>query len=329
MTSIQPPPRAHMMSESAQWQEWESHLPAVLANVERRWGVSPEEAISRRVTSQIFRVTVRGREAVLKLARPSAHLSQQATILERARGEGYAYLFERADDLGALLMEPLGASLEARGEETFRGLSSAEILARFPQTELVRPLVDTLQVAWTLPHDLAAFPDEHTHKAAQLRDLIDELADKVGASEPHSNALARARLYAEQRLSAREASQLVLCHGDPHPGNLLAVPSPRPGAATGYVWVDPDGFLCEAEYDLGVVLRGFNTLILAADDPVVDLRAWCAVLANLTGTDAEAIWQWAFLERVTSGLFLIDQGFTERGHRYLRAASWLIDRKRL
>ena len=122
---------------------------------------------------------------------------------------------------------------------------------------------------------------------------------------------------------------MVLCHGDPHPGNLLSVSSPRPGAPTGYVWVDPDGFLCEPEYDLGVVLRGFNDLILAADDPVVTLRSWCAVLAEATGTDAEAIWQWAYLERVTSGLYLINQGWPERGRRFLDSASWVIARKTL
>lgn len=328
MTSVQPPLRAHMTRETPSGVHWETRLPDVLAACERQWGVSPEEAISRRVTSQIFRVTVRGRDAVLKVAPPGEHLTQQANVLERASGQGYAYLFERDDDLGALLMEQLGASLDERGHALFAEWSDAEILAKFGGTDLVRPLVDTLQVAWTLPQDLAPFPDEATHKAAQLRALIDSLAVRVGAAELHSRALERARLYAEQRLSVREVSRLVLCHGDPHPGNLLAVRSPRPGAASGYVWVDPDGFLCEAEYDLGVVLRGFNRLILAAQDPVVALRGWCAVLADLTATDAEAIWQWAFIERVSSGLYLIDQGFTEQGQRYLRAASWLIDRKR-
>ena len=328
MTSIEPPVRAHMTGEGAVWTAWERQLPDILAAAERLWGVSPSEAISRRVTSHIFRVTVRGRQAVLKLGRPGSHLRQQAHILGSANGQGFAYLYERDDDLGALLMEPLGASLGDRGHAIYDAMSPAEVMELFHQTELVRPLVETLQVVWTLPHDLAPFPDERTHKAARLRDLIDALADSTGASALHGAALNRARLYADQRLSVRDVSQLVLCHGDPHPGNLLAVPSPRPGAASGYVWVDPDGFLCEAEYDLGVVLRGFNRLILAADDPVVALRGWCAVLADLTATDAEAVWQWAFIERVTTGLYLMDQGFAERGEPFLRSASWLIDRKR-
>jgi len=328
MARITTPVRAHMTSLAPAWASWQARLPEVLGACESKWGIELGEPLARRVTSSLFRVRLRGRDAVLKLARPGEHLQQQARVLEAARGEGYVHLYDRDDELGALLLEALGPSLEARGEALYDGLAATSVLPLIADSELVAPLTDSLRVAWRLPHDIATPPDETTHKAAQLRDLIDRLADSLGVRETHADALARARLYAEQRLSARGASPMVLCHGDPHPGNLLSVLSPRPGAPTGYVWVDPDGFLCEPEYDLGVVLRGFNNLILAADDPVVTLRRWCAVLAEATGTDAEAIWQWAYLERVTSGLYLITQGLPERGRRFLDSASWVIARKR-
>jgi streptomycin 6-kinase len=40
----------------------------------------------------------------------------------------------------------------------------------------------------------------------------------------------------------------VVCHGDPHAGNVL-----RRG--DGWALIDPDGFVGERAYDLGVVMR--------------------------------------------------------------------------
>lgn len=328
MSSINAPVRTHMTNHAPAWAAWQERLTQVLATCESKWGIEIGEPISRHATSSLFRVRLRGRDAVLKLARPGSHVRQQARILDAAKGEGYVHLYEHDDDLGALLLESLGPSMESRGKELYAGLSTAQVLSALAESPLVAPLTSALKVAWQLPRDIAATPNGSTHKAAELRDLIDRLADAYGVRDRHADAIARARLYAEHRLSARGSSPMVLCHGDPHPGNLLAVSSPRPGAPTGYVWVDPDGFLCEPEYDLGVVLRGFNSLILAADDPVITLRSWCAVLAEATGTDAEAIWQWAYIERVSSGLYLISQGWPERGRRFLESASWVIARKR-
>ena len=150
---------------------------------------------------------------------------------------------------------------------------------------------------------------------------------QLGLRDRSGEAIDRALVYTDHRLYLRAETRAVLCHGDPHLGNLLEVTSPRPGAPEGFAFVDPDGIVCEPEYDLGVVMRGFNRLVLAAEDPVVEVRGWCATLASLTDTDAEAIWQWSFIERVSAGLYLIEQGWPERGKPFLEAASWLIARK--
>ncbi len=328
MTEMTAPVRAHMTSISPVWLEWREQLPDVLQRCVSAWGLELGQPLARRVTSAVYAVRVRGRDAVLKVALPGEHLSHQAHILQAAGGVGYVHLFDRDDDNGALLLEPLGASLEAKAADLYRELPAALALATLNEAEWVKPVVGSLKEAWQLPHELVRTPDDDTYKAAQLRELIVRLADELGVREQHSDAIARALLYADQRLSARTASLHVVCHGDPHLGNLLEVHSPRPGAPEGYVWVDPDGFLCEAEYDLGVTLRGINRMLLAADDPVVRLRGWCAMLADATGTDAEAIWQWAFIERVGTGLYLMDQGWPERGRPFLDAASWVIGRKR-
>lgn len=327
MTGITTPVRAHMTSLVPAWIEWQSRLPAVLERVTTQWGLEVEELFTRRVASSLYRVRVRGREAVLKLARPSDELCRQADVLEAARGRGYVHLYDRDDEHGALLLEALGQSMESRSDELYKALPASLVLPLMRDTELIVPVVSALQEAWQLPLSVAPEPDESTHRAAQLRDSINRSAEALDIRWRYGDAIESALVMTEHRLAARSASTMVLCHGDAHIGNLLAVTSPRPGAPEGYVFIDPDGIRCEAEYDLGVVLRGFNRMVLAAEDPVVEVRAWCAILAAATGLDAEVVWQWAFIERVASGLYLIQQGWPERGFGFLDAASWLIARK--
>ena len=61
--------------------------------------------------------------------------------------------------------------------------------------------------------------------------------------------------------------------------------------------VDPDGLLAEAEYDMGILMRDDPAELLAGD---AHKRArW---LAERTGLDATAIWEWGVVERVSTGL---------------------------
>ena len=114
-------------------------------------------------------------------------------------------------------------------------------------------------------------------------------------------------------------------HGDPHPDNLLAVTSPRPGAESGYVFVDPDGFVADRAYDLGVAMRDWSRLLGGSDArPIAE--GLCAVLAERSGVDATRIWEWAFLERVSTGLYLLDvvESAETMWRSYLESAERLV-----
>ena len=328
MTELTPSAvRAHMTSATPEWLDWQSRVPDTLDACRRRWDLEIGDVLAERISSRLHRVRLRGRAAVLKLTRPGPHLTQQANVLEAARGRGYVHLYERDDQAGALLLEELGESEELRADARFADLPAEAVLRAMQDGALLEPVVATLHEAWQVPLEVAPEPTAATHKAAQLASMIDRLADELDVRGTHGAAIDRALTYAGQRLSVSDVTTPVLCHGDPHLGNLLAVTSPRPGATAGYVYVDPDGFRCEPEYDLGVVLRGFNRVVLAAEDPVVEVRGWCAALAAPTDTDAEAIWQWALIERVGAGLYLMDHGWRDRGRHFLDAATWLIARK--
>lgn len=312
--------RSHLAALGPNGQRWLAALPGVLERVTALWGFEPGQPISAGPWSVVLDGTRDGEGIVAKIAVPGAQLDQQARILRAADGRGYGRLLEADLDLGVLLLERLGTSLDDELVAAV-GHVPAQLVPADRLAAISAPMVDTLKRAWELPLDLAPVVTPETCKAAQLGHLIRELSWRHDVRE-HAAAIDRALLYVGQRQELSDPARHVICHGDPHPGNLLA--ADRPGAETGYVWVDPDGFRCEPEYDLGVVVRDANRLVLAWDDPVVTLRQWCAEIAAMAGADAEAVWQWAFIERVSSGLYLIDHHRPDEGRPFLEAASHLM-----
>jgi streptomycin 6-kinase len=120
-----------------------------------------------------------------------------------------------------------------------------------------------------------------------------------------------------------DLDRCVVVHGDPHPGNALRAATSRPGAESGFVFVDPDGFLAEPAYDLGVVLRDWCPQLLAGDAKSV-ARRYCALLAEHSGVDETAIWEWGFLERVSTGLFVLAFGAGDVARPFLETAELLV-----
>jgi streptomycin 6-kinase len=96
--------------------------------------------------------------------------------------------------------------------------------------------------------------------------------------------LAHARVLLDRRARAWDPRRAVVVHGDPHVGNMLPVLGPRPGAVDGQVFIDPDGFLADPAYDLGVLVREWNEALLADPDPVSTLRGWCCTISRSPST---------------------------------------------
>lgn len=82
-------------------------------------------------------------------------------------------------------------------------------------------------------------------KAIGLVAILDDLGERYGSQ--HSDAVWQAYRYVSEL--ARSERPEVVCHGDPHAGNVLR-------RADGWALIDPDGFVGERSYDFGVTLRG-------------------------------------------------------------------------
>jgi hypothetical protein len=83
-------------------------------------------------------------------------------------------------------------------------------------------------------------------------------------------------------------------------------------------------YVAKPAHDLGVVLRGWNEDLLAGHADAVAFQR-CQAVSRRTGVDPESIWQWSYIERVSSGLFLLRLGHQAEARPFLQAADRLAD----
>ena len=299
---LQPLVRARVQALGDEGRAWADALPAVLVELCRRWSLRLGQALPGGSASYLTTVLrADGRDAVLKVALPEQPSAEHAAVLRVADGQGYVRVLEAAPETGALLLERLGTSLQQ---------------SRLGVEEQVDALARTLVRAWRPPDR------PPSDKAGSLAEGIRRFdAEVPGAAEPA--VVDRALAYAAE-LAAAGPENHVLVHGDPHPGNLLRVREPRPGAETGWCFVDPDPFVADRAYDLGVVVRDFSARLLA--DPgtaTTRLWSWCRRAAAAGRTDPARVWAWGFLERVSTGLYVTSFGAHRVAEPFLRSAALL------
>jgi streptomycin 6-kinase len=270
---------------------WLADLPATIAALERRWGITVGERLPGGTSSYVAAaVTATGEPAVVKISVPGVDFDQQVRTLRAAGGRGYVRLLAADLDRNAALLEPLGGPLIRSGLH--------------PEGQLA-VIADLLPLAWTVPRDDLV----PTDKAADLVEFIGTLrSSAVGSSGVVDEALR----CAERRSAAYDPDRCVVVHGDAAAANVLR----RPG--DGWVFVDPDGFVGDPAYDRGVAVRDWCAELLAAADPRTLLRSYCVLL----GGDPDATWDWGFLERVSTGLYLASLGGD--GGPHLNSAATLL-----
>ena len=304
---LQPLTRHRVAAMGDEGQAWAAALPELIAGLERDWSITVGRGLPGGSASYVARArTSDGALAVVKVAVTSDGWSDQVATLARADGRGYARLLRSDLTRRAVLLEALGPPLGAQGWS--------------PPDQLLC-LADTLALAWQDAGGVGVPAGQD--KASGLARLIRQAWARL--DRPCSERVFNQALSYAERRAAEADLDLVVAHGDPHPGNLLAVREPRPGGETGYVFVDPDGFVADRAYDLGVALRDWSNQLLGADARTV-AEGYCALLSARSGVDAQRIWEWGFLERVSTGLYLLDvvRGPEALARPYLDSAERLV-----
>jgi streptomycin 6-kinase len=285
---------------------WLAELPAVIAELERRWALTVGPPFPGGSTAYVAPArTPTGADAVVKIGFPTPESEAEIRTLADADGRGYAQLLAADTARHAMLLEALGPSL--------RRLD-------LPPERQLELLCDTLLAAWRQPSLQASVRPEKAERLARtVRDLWHELDRPCSAA-----VVDRALDFADRRARAFDPDRCVVLHGDPHPGNTLRTRTARPGNPSGFVFVDPESFVDDPAYDLGVALRDWSPQLLAAPDPVALARHYCRLLADRSGSTEGAIWEWGYLERVSTGLYITSLGADELGRPFLDTAELLL-----
>ncbi|EFH85916.1 aminoglycoside phosphotransferase family protein [Ktedonobacter racemifer] len=294
---------------STQTRQWLKDLPGLIAELEQEWELSIGQPLSGGSSAYVAPVKTASGNAVIKIDMPRPYgFQQEIDTIIRANGHGYVRVLKFDYERRALLLEQLGLSMQD---------------IQLEPKQAIRLLCKILKQAWLVPSGADQTINALAYKAQTLAQLISELWVKL--ERPCSEKIVSQALeFACRRMDAFDRERCVVVHGDPHPANALQVLAPRAGAESGYVFVDPEGFLCEPEYDLGVVMRDWNEELLAAADPITLAHEYCELLAKESGLDEATIWEWGFIERVSTGLYICAYGSSEHGQPFFKTAQRLL-----
>lgn len=280
---------------------WIKGLPDLLARLAERWSLTLVDQVPGGSESVVVNVlTSDDCPAVLKLAIPGA-LGREPDVLHAADPAGccvHPLAVSRIDD--ALLLERLGPSLRSQVSDSVGHMGV---------------LCCLVQRLWSVPPP-AGLPTG-ADKAISLAGFIERAWHTTGrpCSEQVVN---QATVYARRRQSAFDPARSCLVHGDAHSDNALACE----GDAIGYKLVDPDGLFAEPALDLAVPMREYSAELLAGD-PLQGGLDRCRHLSERTGVPEREIWEWGFLERVSTGLLTIIVASRDDGLQQLEVAeSW-------
>jgi len=287
------PPAVRNKAVTAGAAVWLDELPELVGHLEREWHITVGRSYDSATEALVAEATrADGTPAVLKLMipRPGEHARREITFLRLAGGEGSVRLLRSDEDLGALLLERLGRSLDQLGLPIGR---RHEILCAAAE-RIWRPAAGC---------GLPTGADHGRFLAGYITRTWTEVGRPCSAC-----AVDYALACAARRIDAHDDERAVLVHGDVHQWNALE-------ADAGYKLVDPDGMLAEAELDLGIIMRE-DPVELMHGDPHERAR-W---LARRCGLDATAIREWGVAERVSTGLLLTKIDLQPVGHELLAAA---------
>lgn len=275
---------------------WLRDLAALVADLERAWSITVGRALDGGHEAFVAEATMDdGIPAVLKVLVPRSDddARHEVTALRLADGKGCVRLYREDEAAGAMLIERLGRTL---------------FDLHLPLDQRLAIMCDCAARVWRPAPD-SGLPTG-AEKGRWLIDFITRMWEETG--RPCSErAVAYAIACAERRIAAHDDERSVLVHGDVHEWNTLE-------AADGYKLIDPDGLLAEAEYDLGVLIRG-DPVELIAGDPM-DRARW---LAARTGLDASVAWEWGAVERVSSGLLCHAMEMQPFARQMLEAAEYV------
>ncbi len=279
-------------------ESWLAGLEELVSSLEHDWSFQSGTVFEDATEALVLEAHLEdGSQAVLKLLAPRGPdaADSEIRVLQAADGDGCVRLLRSDRSRNALLLERLGPSMYQ---------------LHLPLGVRHRHLVEAASRVWRHPPDPTL--RSGAQKAELLMDAIRSIWEQL--DRPCSEAAVDYAIRsASSRISAFQPDQAVLVHGDVHQWNALQ-------SGSGFKLIDPDGLFAEPEYDLGIIMRE-DPLELLRGDPMNRARD----LADMTGLDPLAIWEWGVVERVSTGLLLTQIDRQPIGRQMLAAADAVVD----
>lgn len=297
--------RQRALSEGSEGAAWLDGLDDTIDVIREQWGLTLGETLEGNSAAFVAEAQdSQGEPCILKIATPhTAKTRHEADVLTRADGRGYARLLRHDEANHAMLLEKLGDRLDTLD---------------MPHNQKVEIVCATLLQAW-MPVPLNMTYPTGAEKANALAADILRLWELGG--QPCSSAVVDLALrYCRERAVLYRPESTVLAHGDPRLGKALVDPTTDP---IRFKFIDPDGLAIDPAYDLGLVLRDWNNDLEGPRAHDI-ARSRVRILTQRTQVPAEPIWQWAYTNRVATGLSLLARGETDGGKNLLRVAELLV-----
>ncbi len=281
---------------------WLADLPELVAALSERWGLELGGPFAGGTAGYVVAATDQlGRSCVLKVAMPldldeEDAFARSVRVHQLAGGRGCAELLAHEASTPAMLLERLGPNLDELG---------------MPLPQVLQTIATTLRGFWRPVAESVDLPSG-ADKAAWLARYIETQWDDLG--RPCDRAVIdRALDYCDERGAAFDPGRAVLVHGDAHGWNTL-------DAGRGsFKFVDPEGLRSEPEHDLSVAMREYNRPLLVGDT-ARRVRERAELLASLCGVRPQPVWQWGFIERVSTGLASLRSFEGDEGMAFLEVA---------
>ena len=219
-------------------------------------------------------------------------------MVKMANGTGYAKLYAYDLKRKVCLLERLGKPINQ---------------LEYSIKEQLEIICNTLKKAWEIPV-MGIELSNGKESVEWFRGYIGEMWEKL--EHPCSEKIIdRAFSYLQSRENAINPSEFVLVHGDAHGGNTLKTLS-----GDNYKLIDPDGIFYEKAYDLGVLMREWREEY--HNNPVQKGKERCKYLSELTGVEEKAIFEWGFLQCVSTGMVFWNINRNVRRELLNIAESW-------
>lgn len=294
--------RQRAMAHGSAGRAWLEALPDVVAGLAGRWELELGRVFVGGTAAYVVEaVDARGTACVLKVAMvldtdDVDAFARSVAVHRLADGRACAELLDHDTAAAAMLLERLGPNL-------------AELHSSTPR--ILEVVATTLQAFWRPAPDDDRLPTG-ADKAAWLADHITTTWSDL-ARPCTRRVIDRAVAYCAERASRYDATDAVLVHGDAHGWNTLRAADGR------FKFVDPEGVRSERAHDLAVPMREYNEPLLAGDTARL-VRERADLLAGICGIDPEPVWQWGFVERVSTGLANLRDFDDGSGHLFLDVA---------